>query len=66
MTAEPIEVVLGSGNVFRDFGLPAPELEQLRARLAAHIISVLDARGLSVRQAQALTGISSGTVPEMR
>ena len=51
MTAEPIEVVLGSGNIFRDFGLPAPELEHLRVRLAKHVISVLDRRGLSVRQA---------------
>ncbi|HET6306719.1 MAG TPA: XRE family transcriptional regulator [Rhodopila sp.] len=66
MTAEPIEVVLGSGNIFRDFGLPAPELEHLRVRLAAHIISVLDRRGLSVRQAQAVTGIAAADFSRIR
>ncbi len=61
MTDEPTEIVVGSGNIFRDLDLPAPELEQLRARLAAHIINVLDARGLSVRQAQALTALPQRT-----
>jgi hypothetical protein len=46
---EKLEVVRGSGNVFRDFGDPNAELEQTRAILAAKIIGVLDARELSVR-----------------
>jgi predicted XRE-type DNA-binding protein len=66
MTDEPNDTVLGSGNIFRDLGLPAPELEQLRARLAAHIINVLDARRLSVRQAQALTGIAAADFSRIR
>jgi hypothetical protein len=46
---EKLEIVRGSGNVFRDFGDPNAELEQARAIPAAKIIGVLDARRLSVR-----------------
>ncbi len=31
MNKEPLEIVRGSGNVFRDFDLPNPDLEQLEA-----------------------------------
>ena len=37
MTDE-LEVVRGSGNVFREFGDPNPDLEQARAILAAKIM----------------------------
>ena len=53
MTDEPIEIVRGSGNAFRDFGHPDADREQLRAILAARIIGVLDDRSLSVRDARA-------------
>lgn len=66
MKDAPIETVRGSGNVFRDLGLPNPELEQLRATLAAEIITVLDEQGLSVRQAQALTGIAAADFSRIR
>ena len=39
MKGTPIETIQGSGNVFRDLGLPNPELEQLRTSLAAEIIA---------------------------
>ncbi len=66
MTNEFIEVVRGSGNVFRDFGHPDADREQLRAILAAKIIGVLDDRGLSVRDAQALTGIAAADFSRIR
>ncbi|MCW6512003.1 XRE family transcriptional regulator [Lichenifustis flavocetrariae] len=50
------DLVRGSGNVFRDLSLPAADLEQLRATLAAHVIKVLNARCLSVRDAEKMTG----------
>lgn len=65
MTSE-IEVVRGSGNVFRDFGRPDADLEQLRAILAAEIIGVLDDRGLSVRKAADLTGVDAGDFSRIR
>lgn len=65
MTDE-IEVLRGSGNVFRDFGTPDPELHQLKALLAADIIKTLDARGLTVRKAQELTGIAAADYSRIR
>ena len=66
MTDEPIEIVRGSGNAFRDFGHPDADREQLRAILAARIIGVLDDRGLSIRDAHALTGIAAADFSRIR
>jgi len=49
--SDDIELIRGSGNVFSDFGHPNAEPEHLKATLAAQIIHVLDARGLTVRAA---------------
>jgi predicted XRE-type DNA-binding protein len=56
----------GSGNVFADFGVPDAGLRQLRAALAAEIIKVLDAEGLSVRDAGAHTGIAAADFSRIR
>lgn len=56
MNNDDFDLVHGSGNVFRDFGRPNADLEQLRAIVAAQIIGVLDDRKLSTRKAEALTG----------
>jgi predicted XRE-type DNA-binding protein len=63
---EKLEIVRGSGNVFRDFGDPNAELEQTRAILAAKIIGVLDARELSVRAAESLTGVAASEFSRIR
>lgn len=63
---EDIEVVRGSGNVFRDLGRPNADLEQLRSILAARIIGVLDERGLSVRKAQEITGLAAADFSRIR
>src|ERR1700730_8453474 len=60
------EIVRGSGNVFRDFGAPNPDLEQARAILAAKIIGILDARKLSVRAAETLTGVAASEFSRIR
>ncbi|MGH7110320.1 MAG: helix-turn-helix domain-containing protein [Stellaceae bacterium] len=60
------ETVRGSGNVFRDLGLPNADLEQLRAILAARIIKVLDEEQLTVRQAQERTGIAAADFSRIR
>lgn len=57
MTDDALELVRGSGNVYRDFGRPNAGLEQARALVAAEIIHVLDDRGLSTRDAERLTGV---------
>jgi len=54
-----LDVVRGSGNVYRDLGVPDADVRQLKAILAAEIINVLDREALSVRGAQARTGIAA-------
>jgi predicted XRE-type DNA-binding protein len=63
---EKLELVRGSGNVFRDFGDANADLEQARAILAAKIIGVLDQRKLSVRAAESLTGVASSEFSRIR
>ena len=63
---ERLEIVRGSGNIFRDFNDPNPDLEQLRSILAARIIKVLDARKLSVRKAHELTGVAAEDFSRIR
>jgi hypothetical protein len=46
--SDDFELARGSGNVFRDLDLPNPDLEQLRALLAAQIIKILDRDSLTV------------------
>jgi len=63
---EELELVHGSGNVFRDLGHPNADLEQLKAILAAKIIGVLDSNGLSTRQAETRTGIPHSDFSRIR
>ncbi|HEY4214482.1 MAG TPA: helix-turn-helix transcriptional regulator [Steroidobacteraceae bacterium] len=66
MTKAGIEVVRGSGNVFRDFGDANAEILQMKAILAAEVIKRLDAEGLTVRQAQSKTGIAAADFSRIR
>ena len=63
---DKIELVKGSGNVFRDFGHAAADVEQLKSILAAKIIGVLDDRRLSVRKAEGLTGVKASEFSRIR
>ena len=66
MKSERIDVVRGSGNVFRDLGHASPDVEQLKAILAAEIIKMLDREGLSVRGAYTRTGIAAADFSRIR
>jgi predicted XRE-type DNA-binding protein len=66
MSNDDVELVRGSGNVFRDFGHSNADAEQLRAILAAEIIHVLDEQELTVRQAEGLTGIAAADFSRIR
>jgi len=61
-----MELVRGSGNVYRDFGVRSADLEQLKAILASEIIKTLDQEGLSVRAAHARTGIAAADFSRIR
>ncbi len=60
------EIVRGSGNVFRDMGRADAEITQLKTRLAAEIIGVLDDRDLTVRGAKDITGIAAADFSRIR
>jgi predicted XRE-type DNA-binding protein len=66
MKREEIELVRGSGNVFRDLGRASPDVEQLKAILAAEIIKMLDCQSLTVRGAHARTGIAAADFSRIR
>jgi len=66
MKREPLELVRGSGNIYRDFDIADADVRQLKAILAAEIIKTLDRDELSVRKAQALTGIDAGDFSRVR
>lgn len=61
-----LELVHGSGNVFRDLGHHDADVEQFKAILAAEIIKVLDREGLSVRAAHGRTGIAAADFSRIR
>lgn len=66
MKNENSELARCSGNVFRDLGHDSPDVEQLKAILAAEIIKMLDREGLSVRGAHARTGIAAADFSRIR
>jgi predicted XRE-type DNA-binding protein len=63
---EKLEVVLGSGNVFRDLDRNNADVDQFKAILAAEIIKLLDREQLSVRAAQRRTGIAAADFSRIR
>ena len=63
---EKLDVIRGSGNVFRDLGRENADVEQFKAILAAEIIRALDREGLSVRGAQGRTGIAAADFSRIR
>ncbi|MGA2792307.1 MAG: helix-turn-helix transcriptional regulator [Roseiarcus sp.] len=66
MNNDDFELVRGSGNIYRDFGRPAAGLEQARTIVAARIIRNLDARRLSTRDAEKLTGVAHSEFSRIR
>jgi predicted XRE-type DNA-binding protein len=63
---EAFAVERGSGNVFADLGLPDAETLQLKARIAAEIIKVLDKRRLGLKEAAELTGVDASDFSRVR
>ena len=63
---DDFELVHGSGNVFRDFGLPDADVHQTAAILAARIIGVLDDEGLSLGDAEERTGVPRAVFRRIR
>ena len=66
MKKEKLEVVRGSGNVFRDLGHQNADAEQFKAILAAEIIKAVDRDRLTVRAAHKRTGIAAADFSRIR
>ena len=66
MKSEHLELMRGSGNVYRDLGHPDADVLQLKAILAAEIIKVLDKQGLTAREAQVRTQITAADFSRIR
>lgn len=66
MNKNNIAVLHGSMNIFRDLDVPNPDLEQLKAILAARIIQVLNKQKLTVRKAHEVTGIAAADFSRIR
>ena len=66
MKKEPLELIRGSGNIYRDFNVADADVRQLKASVAAKILTTLDRDELSVRKAQGLTGIDAGDFSRVR
>lgn len=66
MKPEPLEVLRGSSNVFRDLGQDDADVKQFKALLAAEINKELDHDGLTVRAAHALTGTAAADFSRIR
>ncbi len=66
MKRERLEVVRGSGNVFRDLRHNDADVEQFKGILAAEIIKALDREHLTVRAAHDRTGIAAADFSRIR
>jgi predicted XRE-type DNA-binding protein len=66
MKKEKLEVVRGSGNVFRDLKYKDADARQFKAILASEIIKALDREGLTLRAAHSRTGIAAADFSRIR
>ena len=66
MKGEKLEVVRGSGNVFRDLGHKNADADLFKAILAAEIIKAIDRERLTVRAARGRTGIAAADFSRIR
>jgi predicted XRE-type DNA-binding protein len=66
MKNKKMEVVRGSGNVFRDLGRENADVDQFKAILAAEVIKALDREHLTLREAHSRTGIAAADFSRVR
>jgi predicted XRE-type DNA-binding protein len=66
MKKDKLEVVRGTGNVFRDLRRKNADAEQFKAILAAEIVKALDRQRLTVRAAYDCTGFAAADFSRIR
>ena len=60
--AEDNQVIVGSGNIFADLGLPNPEERRAKAQISIRIEELMEEAGLTQAQAALQMGISQPDV----
>lgn len=65
-TNEELNIIEGSGNIFRDVGLRDPDNKLIKANLAAEIIRVLRERELSNVAAAERAGVAETDISRIR
>lgn len=60
-----IEYTKSSGNVFKDLGLPNPDMEFLRASLSLEVFKILEKRKLTQKEAGKILGIGQPDVSKL-
>lgn len=63
---DDLGLVRGTGNVYADLGMKDAEARQLRAILAGEIVKALDTGQLTVRAAEAMTGVAAADFSRLR
>ena len=63
---DEIQLVRGTGNVFKDHGEPDADVQQMKGILAARIIELLQDLELSVRAAARKTGTAAADFSRIR
>jgi len=63
---EKLDIVKGSGNLFRDMGEKDADVKQTKALLAAEILRILDKEKLSVRAAEKVSGYNYSDFSRIR
>ena len=61
-----VDYTLGSGNVFKDLGLPSPEDRLAKAKLAYKINRLIVDRGMTQKEAADFLGISRSKMTALR
>ncbi|ADE13952.1 conserved hypothetical protein [Nitrosococcus halophilus Nc 4] len=64
--SEEVEIVRGSGNIYRDLGYADAEARQMRAELVAEIIGILRERKLTQRKAADITGLAQPDISRIK
>lgn len=63
---DDMDLIHGSGNVFRDFGRDDADLQHAKALMASEIIKILAQRRWTTRKAEEATGISHADFSRIR
>lgn len=63
---EKLEIVRGSGNVFRDVGFPNADVEQAKALLSAQIIKVIRTQNMTNRTASKISGAAEADISRIK